>query len=83
VELAYSRVIWSVPHENDLELHHHGWQIVRGNAYAGWAVLMLALLTFTAWRLGRGARAAGETGDADATTAVAPAEAASTAVLSI
>lgn len=51
VELAYSRLVWSVPNENDAEYHHHGWQIVRANSYAGWAVLALAVLAFAAWRL--------------------------------
>ena len=46
--IVISRVIWWVPNRSDLEYQHHGWQIVAGNAYALFGLVVIAYL---AWSL--------------------------------
>jgi hypothetical protein len=41
-------VIWWVPNRGDLEYQHHGWQIVEGNAYVLFGLVVVAYL---AWSL--------------------------------
>jgi alpha-1,2-mannosyltransferase len=43
-----SRAIWWVPNRSDLEYQHHGWQIVAGNAYTLYGLVVVAYL---AWSL--------------------------------
>src|SRR5262249_789010 len=39
VALFTSNIIWTVPNTNDREYAHHGWQLVRANAYAEAAIV--------------------------------------------
>jgi alpha-1,2-mannosyltransferase len=41
-------VIWWVPNRSDLEYQHHGWQIVEGNAYVLFGLVVVA---YFAWSL--------------------------------
>ena len=43
-----SRAIWWVPNRSDLEYQHHGWQIVAGNAYTLYG---LVVVVYLAWSL--------------------------------
>ena len=43
-----SRVIWKVPNRSHLEYGHHGWQIIAGNAYVLFGLVVVAYL---AWSL--------------------------------
>jgi alpha-1,2-mannosyltransferase len=39
-------VIWWVPNRGDLEYQHHGWQIVEGNAYVLFGLVVVAYLSW-------------------------------------
>ena len=42
-----SRVIWAVPHEAGREYGHHGWQILAGNAYVLFGLVVVAYLALS------------------------------------
>jgi alpha-1,2-mannosyltransferase len=67
--ILISRVIWWVPNRSDLEYQHHGWQIVAGNAYALFGLVVIAYL---AWSLRRTEDVAPSSAAKQRPTAMAP-----------
>ncbi|HEU5001284.1 MAG TPA: glycosyltransferase 87 family protein [Actinomycetota bacterium] len=63
------KLIWRVPYSEGREYHWHGWQLLVGNTYVEFGLLLLGVVALYLWsraRASRGSAGAGRRGSAEA-----------------